>query len=56
MQAEQDECKAIERRADDIARFLAEGKVKQTPWTQVANLARHMAGRLPALTWSSGSS
>jgi hypothetical protein len=49
MKAEQDKIVAIERRADDIARFIAEGRPRGSTLDQVAQLAEYMAGRLPEL-------
>jgi len=49
MKAEQDECEALERRAADIARFIADGKVRTDALDAVAGLAVHMADRLPGL-------
>jgi len=49
MKAEQDAVLALERRATDIAAFLADGKVRSDALDQVAKLAEFMAGRLPSL-------
>jgi hypothetical protein len=49
MKAEQDEIRAVERRAEDIARFIAEGRQRSDVLDQVARLAEHMAGRLSQL-------
>jgi len=46
---EQDAILALERRAEDIARFIADGKVRSDALDQVARLATYMAGRLPQL-------
>ncbi len=49
MKAEQDEIRAVERRRDDIAAFVAEGRQRSDILDQVARLARHMAGHLSQL-------